>query len=120
MLVNLLYKYFLTNIRYKDLWHIPEREPKEAWDCLIIEYNNLAIDSAPVTNEILTTSQDKGDIFEEFHLKKRKLNPLSRSPTSEIERYKTIPEVDSKTNPLDWWKLNQYQFPILSKLAKIY
>lgn len=38
----------------------------------------------------------------------------------ELARYLQMPSPDMKSNPLDWWKVHQTQFPILSTLAKKY
>ena len=38
----------------------------------------------------------------------------------ELTRYLQVPSPDMKSNPLDWWKAHQTQFPILSNLAKKY
>ena len=38
----------------------------------------------------------------------------------ELTRYLQMPSPDIKSNPLDWWKVQQTQFPILSTLAKKY
>ncbi|KAG9278042.1 zinc finger BED domain-containing protein 1-like [Astyanax mexicanus] len=38
----------------------------------------------------------------------------------EMKSYLMIPEVDSDVNPLDWWKMQEVNFPRLGKLAKKY
>lgn len=39
---------------------------------------------------------------------------------SELERYLRSPDADSESEPLDWWRLNEHNFPRLSQLAKKY
>ncbi|XP_071344173.1 E3 SUMO-protein ligase ZBED1-like [Trachinotus anak] len=39
---------------------------------------------------------------------------------SELERYLRCPDADSGSEPLDWWRLNEHNFPRLSQLAKKY
>lgn len=39
---------------------------------------------------------------------------------SELERYLMCPDADSESNPLDWWRLHEHNFPRLSHLAKKY
>ena len=36
----------------------------------------------------------------------------------ELTRYLEMPSPDMKSNPFDWWKVQQAQFPILSNMAK--
>ena len=36
----------------------------------------------------------------------------------ELTQYLQMPSPDMKSNPLDWWKVHQTQFPILSTMAK--
>ena len=62
-------------------------------------------------------------------LLKRKLNgpnPIVASVNSdfksrlqaEIMQYKTTLPIDLSSNPLDWWKQNQNQYPLLAKFVK--
>ena len=47
------------------------------------------------------------------------LTPL-QAIAKEFDQYLHYPKVDLETNPLEWWKLNDKQFPSLSKLAHHY
>ena len=38
----------------------------------------------------------------------------------EFDQYLHYPKVDLETNPLEWWKLHDKQFPLLSELARRY
>lgn len=42
------------------------------------------------------------------------------SELDEIVRYKHVRKISITSNPLEWWKSNESNFPILSKLAKRY
>ena len=47
------------------------------------------------------------------------LTPL-QAVAKEFDQYFHYPKVDLETNPLEWWKLNDKQFPLLSKLVRRY
>ena len=38
----------------------------------------------------------------------------------EMERYERSPRADPSSDPLQWWKLNSNQYPVLSQVAKKY
>ena len=38
--------------------------------------------------------------------------------SSEINRYKSVPSIPHKVNPLDWWKGNENIYPNISQLAR--
>ena len=38
----------------------------------------------------------------------------------ELENYLRLPHLDEESNPLECWKLNCYQFEIMTKLARKY
>ena len=38
----------------------------------------------------------------------------------EVEHYSNIVRPDPESNPLDWWKIQAPNYPILAKLAKMY
>ena len=63
------------------------------------------------------------DSFEE-DLKKKKASHQSTTQLNkdehELALYLSAPYIDRKANPLNWWKLNKGQFPILSQLARDY
>ena len=40
--------------------------------------------------------------------------------TDEIKVYLSLNLSDENTNPLEWWRVNQSQFPNLSRMAKDY
>ena len=44
----------------------------------------------------------------------------SQVVAKEFDQYFHYPKVDLETNPLEWWKLNNKQFPLVSKLARRY
>ena len=52
------------------------------------------------------------------------LNSAARTPEArvkeEVEHYSNILEPDLELNPLDWWKIQAPNYPILAKLAKKY
>ncbi len=48
---------------------------------------------------------------------------FKRKRTQEIDEFQIYllsPTVDVEVDPLQWWKINQYQFPRLSKMAMDY
>ncbi|KAK1172462.1 zinc finger BED domain-containing protein 1-like [Acipenser oxyrinchus oxyrinchus] len=45
---------------------------------------------------------------------------VDQAVKSEIVIYKSLPFEDVDGNPLEWWKTNHRQFPLLSKLVKKY
>ena len=44
----------------------------------------------------------------------------SQAIVKEFDQYLHYPKVDLETNPLEWWKLHDKQFPLLSELARRY
>ena len=40
--------------------------------------------------------------------------------TNELDNYLTFDTVEEDTDPLDWWKVNQKTYPILSKMVSDY
>ncbi len=49
----------------------------------------------------------------------KKLTPL-QAWGQEINLYQSLPKALPKADPLLWWKNNQFQFPVLAKLAMMY
>jgi hypothetical protein len=41
-------------------------------------------------------------------------------PENEVTVYLSLPEMNINSNPFSWWREHKEQFPILSKLARIY
>ena len=70
-----------------------------------------------------TEKRSLWDIFEE-ELKKKRASHHSATQLNkdkhELALYLSAPYIDRKANPLNWWKLNKDQFPILSQLAREY
>ena len=63
------------------------------------------------------------DSFEEELKKKKASHQLATQHNKdehELALYLSAPYIDRKVNPLNWWKMNKGQFPILSKLARDY
>ena len=63
------------------------------------------------------------DSFEEELKKKKDSHHLATQHNKdehELALYLSAPYIDRKDNPLNWWKINKSQFPILSKLARDY
>lgn len=52
-------------------------------------------------------------LFEDFEQIERAQTPL-QVWTQEINFYQTMPRLEGKGDPLDWWKFNQKQLPNLS------
>ena len=52
------------------------------------------------------------------------LNSAARTPEArvkeEVEQYSNIVKPDPESNPLDWWKIQAPNYPVLAKLAKKY
>ena len=38
----------------------------------------------------------------------------------EVERFREVPDLKMKDNPLIWWKMNMSRFPLLGRLAQMY
>lgn len=54
-------------------------------------------------------------LFEDLTETERARTPL-QIWNQEINFYQTMPRLEGKGNPLDWWKFNQKQLPNLSKM----
>jgi hypothetical protein len=78
-------------------------------------YRRVYCTTNPVVQESSTLKKDKLQSFlEKLHVS----DPVAVN--NELERYLGLPRVQNDTNPLDWWKVNNGQFPILSKMAQDY
>jgi hypothetical protein len=67
-----------------------------------------------------TTSVPEDDIRKPFLLHATSYLPFSAPTASEWTAYQAEPNVLITVNPLEWWKISSYKYPILSQLAKAY
>ncbi|CAG7825284.1 unnamed protein product [Allacma fusca] len=76
----------------------------------------------PHPPNVQTNVQTKqGSLLQHIAEAKRLKESNILEPTKqEIDRYMALPYEKEDSNPLDFWKLNESIFPILSKLARIY
>jgi hypothetical protein len=56
------------------------------------------------------------DILEEIETE----TPITEEKLPEIDRYIALGKVETKLDPLSWWKTNAQSFPVLSKIARDY
>lgn len=97
-------------------------------DEAVLQYPKDVSDNAPSNNNPTTEEGPKPK-------KKRTLGSLfkpkgqenTESPTSvrekvqcEIATYLKVPKLDTESDPLEWWKLNESAYPGLTKVAKKY
>lgn len=109
--------------RFKNLVilnHVPERQ-NLLWSILLQEYTIFSSELNVMSAASSGVSSSSTEIKPPSALQKA----LSRvglkiDIDSEINRYKTIPAVAESVNPLEWWRLNGDEFPILSRMAKRY
>ena len=83
--------------------------------CVISDNEDAQADSAE--------KKSLWDTFEEELKKKKASHQLATQHNRnehELALYLSVPYIDRKDNPLNWWKMNKGQFPILSKLARDY
>ena len=77
-------------------------------------------------NEDAPDSAEKKSLWDSFEeeLKKKKashhLVTQHNKDEHELALYLCVPYIDRKDNPLNWWKMNKGQFPILSDVAREY
>lgn len=45
-------------------------------------------------------------------------SPMEQSAI-EIADYRALRQIQLKDNPLDWWKMHEFQFPMLARMAKV-
>lgn len=61
------------------------------------------------------------DIFGDiFVVNVQPAKPVNQRCSDEIDKFKTAPCLPMDQNPLDWWKAHCYEYPFLSKVAKVY
>ncbi len=104
----------LLDPRIKSLEFIDDDEVRDKTkDLLKNKYDQLKADSsltAPATPS--TSLFGQSSLFSIF---KRKI-----PQDNEVTTYLSLPELDFDSNPFTWWCGHREQFPILSKLARIY
>jgi len=116
----------LVDPRFKTLAHIPEGEREYAWKCLENEFLNLdmkgnqsILSSNDLTNEVSPRGEDV-DPLTAFLIKTTKQSLSPQFTKSELQRFKDMPPVSAKSDPLAWWRENESSFPVIAKIARIY
>jgi len=93
---------------------IPKHEITEALKILQGEFiGSCRIDTEEDDNDYF------GGLFGTSTTTTRKLTPL-QIWKQDINLYQSLPKAPPKADPLLWWKNNQFQFPNLANLARIY
>ena len=69
-------------------------------------------------DEQLEVVEDDDDIFES--LGKTSSQGHERQSRDELSQFLALNQVNSKVQPLDWWKANESAFPTMAKMAKDY
>jgi hypothetical protein len=111
--------------RFKNLVilnHAPDRQ-NMLWSILQREYTSVSseFNISAASSVSVSISSSPTEIKPPSAMQKA----LSRvglkiDTDSEIDRYKAIPAVAESVNPLEWWRSNSDDFPILSRMAKRY
>ncbi len=50
----------------------------------------------------------------------KKFKPTNTSQNCEFTRYKELPQVEIRTDPLVWWSENEKNFPVIAEIARTY
>ena len=93
---------------------------------VIINADEAHSSTACVISDDEDAQTEKKSLWDSFkeHLKKKRASHQSATQLNkdehELTLYLSTPYIDRKANPLNWWKLNKGQFPILSQLARDY
>jgi hypothetical protein len=58
-------------------------------------------------------------LFDSISATARKKSP-TQMWAADIDLYKSLPKAFPRTDPLLWWKTNQFQFPILGKSCQFF
>jgi len=61
-----------------------------------------------------------GNIVEENTITARLFKKRNIDHDDELQIYLFLPTLDGKTEPLQWWKMNEMQFPGLASMARDY
>jgi hypothetical protein len=108
--------YFTTDDHFKDAF----------------EFNRKQMEAPEVQSTTVESFQSKTSSFESFMTAKRHCAENNSTTTQDEEfvrycficlfycRYFNAPISDYKCNPLEYWKANVFNFPILSAMAKDY
>jgi len=105
--------------RVKLFKKIPEPELKEALNILEKEYEDL-LHIHCQQKEQNSLTRNNSEALGLFSILSKQSTSVSPSWKREITTYIQEDTLAGNSDPLDWWKVNERVFPILSKLAKRY
>jgi len=81
---------------------------------LLQVYKKYHIRLGAASNEVT------GNIVEENTITARLFKKRNIDHDDELQIYLSLPTLDGKTEPLQWWKMNEMQFPGLASMARDY
>src|SRR5579871_1158393 len=92
---------------------------------LVDEFDNYQILEQSFSNDEIDNNSSMGDKRKQLGILDRILQKKKESSSnlqlhSEVDEYLTASTEPLNTNPCEWWKNHQLQYPILSKIARDY
>jgi len=104
--------------RTKFFPRIPAHEITEALKTLSKEFKTI-FDSPEHKPELQNDVNSLDYLFEDL---KEKTRNITATPAwkQEMDIYKSLPRPNSRSDPLQWWKIHNAQLPVLAQLAKRY
>ena len=88
---------------------------KEQFDTLRLKMVDASTIAKPPSKKTKTTHLSSLDVDPLFSD-----SPNKRVPVTELDRYLNMPNEDKDSDPLEFWRLNDRHFPVLSVLARRY
>lgn len=115
--------------RFKKLKPIPPRECEDVYKVILermASFDPTANESIAISTNRPALSKERAAILAEYRLLNQSESDDSdedgTSSTTraeeELRRYRALKSMDIDGNPLDWWKRNASDFPILSLMAR--
>jgi len=107
--------------RFKELSFLDTGQRSKCFDALETAFAQIEQERGVADEPASKRSKPNETVFTDFTVDiLAHLSPAKPKHLSELETYRKYPEVARERDPLDWWRQQAEQFPLLSELARRY